>query len=84
VSHLRVSKWYSILLVALSDLIRGTDGLFRFKCVVASKAGLGHLSWNNLGGSVAAGIGAITTSDKSISHEYQLFKSKTCLETSIG
>jgi hypothetical protein len=32
VPHLRVSMWYLILLVALSDSIRGTDGLFLFKC----------------------------------------------------
>jgi hypothetical protein len=31
--------------------MQGTDGLFRFKCFVASKARFGHLSWNNLGGS---------------------------------
>ena len=51
VTHLRVSMWYLILLVALSDSIRGTDILFLFKCGFAFKAGLGHLSWNNSGGS---------------------------------
>jgi hypothetical protein len=51
VPHLRVSMWYLILLVALSDLIRGTDGLFLFKCGLAFKTGLRHLSWNNLDGS---------------------------------
>jgi hypothetical protein len=45
---------------------------------------LGHLSWSNSGGSTTAGIGANTISEKSISHEYQLFKSKTCLETNVG
>jgi hypothetical protein len=54
------------------------------KCVVASKVRLGHLSWNNLGGSAIAGIGANTITKNSISHEYQLFKSKTCLETNVG
>jgi hypothetical protein len=48
--------------------------LFRFKCVAASKAGLRHLSWNNSSGSATAGIGANTTTEKSISREYQLFK----------
>jgi hypothetical protein len=37
--------------VVLSDKIRRTVGLFRFKCVVASEAILGHLRWNNLGSS---------------------------------
>jgi hypothetical protein len=59
--------------VALSDYIRGTDGLFLFKCGLASKAGLGHLSWNNPGGSATAGIGANTTTEESISHDYQPF-----------
>jgi hypothetical protein len=36
----------------------------------------GQLNWNNSGGSATAGIGAITTSEKSISHEYQLLKVK--------
>jgi hypothetical protein len=51
VPHHRVSMWYLILLVASSDQIRGTDVLFLFKCGLASKAGLRHLSWNNSGGS---------------------------------
>jgi hypothetical protein len=49
--HHRVSTWYLILLVASSDYIRGTDVLFLFKCGLASKAGLRHLSSNNSGGS---------------------------------
>jgi hypothetical protein len=40
-----------ILSVALSDKIRGIDGLFPFKCGLASKVGLGHLSRNNSGSS---------------------------------
>jgi hypothetical protein len=51
VPHHRVSTWYLIMLVASSDLIRETDVLFPFKCGLASKAGLRHLSWKNLGGS---------------------------------
>jgi hypothetical protein len=51
VTHHRVSLWYLILSVALSDWIRGIDGLFPFKCGLASKAGLRHLSWNNSGSS---------------------------------
>jgi hypothetical protein len=49
--HLRVSTWYLILLVALSNEIRGPDVLFLFKCGLASKVGLWHLSWNNSDGS---------------------------------
>jgi hypothetical protein len=45
---------------------------------------LGHLSWNNSGGSATASIRVITITEESISHECQLFKSKNCLETSIG
>jgi hypothetical protein len=63
--------WYLILLVASSDYIRGTDGLFLFKCGLAFKAGLRHLSLNNSGGSAIAGIGACTTSEKSINHNYR-------------
>jgi hypothetical protein len=70
VPHLRVSMWYLILLVALSDSIRGTSVLFPFKCGFALKARLGHLSWNNSDGSATAGIGARTTSEKSINHNF--------------
>jgi hypothetical protein len=45
---------------------------------------LGHLSWNNSGGSATAGIRVITITEESISHECQLFKNKICLETSVG
>jgi hypothetical protein len=51
VTHHRVRLWYLILSVASSDYIRGIDGLFPFKCGLASKAGLRHLSWNNSGSS---------------------------------
>jgi hypothetical protein len=34
---------------------------------------LGHLSWNNSGGSATAGIGANTTTEESISHDYHPF-----------
>jgi hypothetical protein len=61
VPHLRVSMWYLILLVALSDSIRGTDVLFLFKCGFAFKAGLGHLSWNNSDGSA---IGDTLSADR--------------------
>jgi hypothetical protein len=74
VPHLRVSMWYLIMLAALSDLIRGTNALFPFKCGLAFKAGLRHLSWNNSGGSTTAGIEACTTSEKSINHNYQPFQ----------
>jgi hypothetical protein len=48
--------WYLILSVALSDSIRGTNVLFLFKCGFAFKARLGHLSWNNSGGSATPSI----------------------------
>jgi hypothetical protein len=74
VPHLRVRMWYLILLVALSDSIRGTDVLFLFKCGFAFKAGLEHLSWNNSGGSATAGVRACTTSEESINHNYRPFQ----------
>jgi hypothetical protein len=78
VTHLRVRLWYLILSVAVSDSIRGIDGLFPFKCGLASKAGLGHLSWNNSGSSAIAGIGACTTIEESIKCKYhQIFLNKT-------
>jgi hypothetical protein len=58
----------------LVGLDRGTDGLFLFKCGLAFKAGFRHLSWNNLGSSATAGIGACTTSEKSINHIYLPFQ----------
>jgi hypothetical protein len=51
VTHHRVRLWYLILSAAESDQIRGIDGLFPFKCGLASKVGLRHLSWNNSGSS---------------------------------
>jgi hypothetical protein len=75
-----LDPWY----VALSNEIRRTNGLFRFKCVAAFKVRLGHLSWNNLGGSATASIEANTTTKEPISHECQPFKNKTCFETSVG
>jgi hypothetical protein len=50
-----------------------TDVLFPFKCGLASKAGLRHLSWNNSGGSATAGIGARTTTEESINYRYHPF-----------
>jgi hypothetical protein len=35
---------------------------------------LGHLSWNNPGGSATAGIGANTSTEKSVIHDYQPFQ----------
>jgi hypothetical protein len=51
VPHLRVSTW--------------TDVLFLFKCGLASKAGLRHLSWNNSGGSAIV----LTSQDKNMYHQ---------------
>jgi hypothetical protein len=73
VTHHRVRLWYLILSVAVSDKIRGIDGLFPFKCGLASKAGLRHLSWNNSGSSATAGIGACTTTEESIKCKYHHF-----------
>jgi hypothetical protein len=47
--------------------------LFLFKCGLASKVGLRHLSWNNSGGSAIAGIGACTTIEESINYKYNPF-----------
>jgi hypothetical protein len=35
---------------------------------------LGHLSWNNSGGSATASIGVNTSTEKSISHDFQPFQ----------
>jgi hypothetical protein len=56
VPHHRVSTWYLILLVASLDWIQGTDVLFLFKCGLAFKVGLRHLSWNNSGGSATKSL----------------------------
>jgi hypothetical protein len=77
VTHHRVRLWYLILSVALSDLIRGIDGLFPFKCGLACEAGPRHLSWNSSGSSATAGIGACTTTEESINYKYHPFPSKT-------
>jgi hypothetical protein len=64
-----------------------SEGLTGYSCLsvlLPSRVRLGHLSWNNSGGSATAGIGANTITEKSISHKYQLFKGKTCLETKVG
>jgi hypothetical protein len=74
VPHLQMSTWYLILLVASSDYIRGTDVLFLFKCGLAFKVRLRHLSWNNSGGSATAGIGACTTTEESINRNYHPFE----------
>jgi hypothetical protein len=39
-----------------------------------------HLSWNNLGGSATAGIGANTIIEKTISHVFQPFLKKIKLD----
>jgi hypothetical protein len=40
---------------------------------------IGHLSWNNSGGSATVDIRAFTITEESINHECQLFKNKTLL-----
>jgi hypothetical protein len=57
-----VRLWYLILSVAVSDKIQGIDGLFPFKCGLASKAGLRHLSWNNSGSSATPTQGSDSAS----------------------
>jgi hypothetical protein len=59
----RVRLWYLILSVAVSDLIRGIDGLFPFKCGLASKAGLRHLTWNNSDSSATKTIMVLVFTD---------------------
>jgi hypothetical protein len=85
VPHLRVSYWYLILGKWLyrtrSEGLTGYSGL---SVLLPLRVRLGHLSWNNSGGSAIGGIGANTIIEKSISQEYQLFKNKTCLETNVG
>jgi hypothetical protein len=64
-----------------------SEGLTGYSCLsvlLPLRVRLGHLNWNNSGGSATAGIGANTITEKLISHKYQLFKSKTCLETNVG
>ena len=62
----------------------GLTGYSGLSVLLPSRLRLGHLSWNNSGGSATAGIGANTITEKSISHDYHVFKSKTCLETNVG
>jgi hypothetical protein len=64
-----------------------SEGLTVYSCLsvlLPLRVRLGHLSWNNSGGSTTASIKANTIIEKTISHKYQLFKSKTCLETNVG
>jgi hypothetical protein len=52
------------------------EGLTGYSCLsvlLPLRVQLGHLSWNNSGGSATASIGANTIIEKSISHYYQLF-----------
>jgi hypothetical protein len=58
--------------------------LFLFKCGLASRVGLGHLNWDNSGGSATAGIGARTTIEESINHKYHPFQELNLLETNVG
>jgi hypothetical protein len=48
--------------------------LFLFKCGLASKVGLRHLSWNNSGGSATAGIRARTITEESLNYKYHPFQ----------
>jgi hypothetical protein len=53
-----------------------SEGLMGYSCLsvfLPLRVRLGHLSWNNSGGSAIAGIGVNTTTEESISREYQLF-----------
>jgi hypothetical protein len=53
-----------------------SEGLTGYSCLsvlLPLRVRLGHLSWNNSGGSATAGIGANTITEKSISHDYQPF-----------
>jgi hypothetical protein len=48
--------------------------LFLFKCGLASRVGLRHISWNNSGSSATASIRARTTTEESINHKYHPFQ----------
>jgi hypothetical protein len=67
---------YGFMLYCICSVphLRVTDVLFLFKCGLASKAGRRHLSWNNSGSSATAGIGACTTTEESINHNYHPFR----------
>jgi hypothetical protein len=62
----------------------GLTGYSGISVLLPLRVRLGHLCWNNSDGSATTGVRANTIIEKSISHEYQLFKSKTCLETNVG
>jgi hypothetical protein len=51
----------------------GLTGYFCLSVLLPLRARLGHLSWNNLDGSATASIRANTSTEKSISHDYQPF-----------
>jgi hypothetical protein len=53
-----------------------SEGLTGYSCLsvlLPLRERLGHLSWNNLGGSATAGIGACTTTEESIKYKYHSF-----------
>jgi hypothetical protein len=53
-----------------------SEGLTGYSCLsvlLPLRERLGHLSWNNLGGSATAGIGACTTTEESIKYKYHPF-----------
>ena len=53
-----------------------SEGLTGYSCLsvlLPLRVRLGHLSWNNSGGSTTAGIRANIITEKSISHDYQPF-----------
>jgi hypothetical protein len=53
-----------------------SEGLTGYSCLsvlLPLRVRLGHLNWNNSGGSATASIGANTTTEESINREYQLF-----------
>ena len=62
----------------------GIDGLFPFKCGLAFKAGLRHLSWNNSGSSATAGIGACTTTEEAIKCKYHSFSEIKLVRNKVG
>jgi hypothetical protein len=52
------------------------EGLTGYSCLsvlLPLRVRLGHISWNNLGGSATTAIGANTITEKSISHDFQPF-----------
>ena len=64
-THLGVRLWNLILVKWLYQTrSEGLTGYSDLSVLLPLRARLGHLSWNNSGGSATAGIGANSTTEK--------------------